>query len=337
MKKGFLLADNKEKKKRTQQRVVADGSSESSIPKNDRCIKTKKPPQTTGSLSMKSGFLLQSTSRRKCNQSEEPKIDGKATNQCTAVNKRRKVSLSPSAALLEFEDFLDNSDGCVRHTNEGVIPTPSLIVATTAEESKCSYSDRPPLIVETGRPIKEISKTIVCEEDPENRDNKADCNNDENNISADTTADMKDAFAFANEVSQFLSRLRRALKSSNQSKKRDKGSTIGIKQFVNEQSANLIQTFVEQNLCTAPSIEKGLLLRQLWALILQDIASASQLGKKKKHSRSTNPVSSQLALGIGVLECCTPFGLALESIADYLSRLANSILSSQTKTQNNAK
>lgn len=83
MKKGFLLADNKEKKKRTQQRVVADGSSESSIPKNDRCIKTKKPPQTTGagagSLSMKSGFLLQSASRRKFNQSEESKVDGKAT------------------------------------------------------------------------------------------------------------------------------------------------------------------------------------------------------------------------------------------------------------------
>ena len=217
MKKGFLLADNKEKKKRTQQRVVADGSSESSIPKNDRCIKTKKPPQTTGSLSMKSGFLLQSASRRKCNQSDESKVDDKATNhqQCTAVNNLRNDSATPSAALLEFEDSLDKPGGD-KIVPDDIAPTPSFIFATDAEESKCSHSDRPPLIVETGRPIEEISKTIVCEEDPENGDNKADCNNEENNISADTTADMKDAFAFANEVSQFLSRLRRALKSSNQ-------------------------------------------------------------------------------------------------------------------------
>jgi hypothetical protein len=331
MKKGFLLADNKEKKKRTQQRVVADGSSESGIPKKDtRCIKTKKPPQTTGSLSMKGGFLLRSASRRKCNQSEGRKIDDKATNQqCTAHNKRRNNSATPSAALLGFEDSLYKPDGCDRHTNGDIVPTPSLIVATDAEESKCSHS--PPLIVETdGRPIEEISETIVCGEDPENGDNNADCNNQGSIISADTTADTKDAFAFANEVSKFLSRLRRALKSSNQSKKRDKGSTIGIKQFVNEQSANLIKTFVEQNLCTAPSIEKGTLLRQLWTLILQHIL----FRKKKKHSRSTNSVSSQLALGIGVLEFCTPFGLALESIADYLSSLANSII---VKPNQNAK
>jgi hypothetical protein len=345
MKKGFLLADNnKEKKKRTQQRVVADGSSDSSISKSDRCIKTKKPPQTAGSgagsLSMKGGFLLRSTSRRKFNQSEGRKIDDKATNQCTtAVNKRRNDSATPSAALLEFEDSLDKSDDSNIHTNEGVIPTPSLIVTTDAEESKCSHSDRPPLIVETGgRPIEEISETIVCEEDPENGDNNADCNNEGNNISANTTADTKDDFAFANEVSKFLSRLRRALKSSNQSKKRDKGSTIGIKQFVNEQSANLIRSFVEQNLCTVPSIEKGLLLRQLWTLILQDIASASQLGQKKKHSRSTNSIiSSQLALGIGVLEFCTPFGLALESIADYLIHLANSIIVQQDQNAKQCK
>ncbi|KAL7458363.1 hypothetical protein ACHAWC_009934 [Mediolabrus comicus] len=240
MKKGFLLADNKEEKKRTQKRIVADGSNLSSAPKKDtRCIKTKKPPQTAGSgagsLSMKSGFLLQSASRRKCNQSEERKIDNKATNQqCTAHNKRRNDSATPSTALLEFEDSLDKSDDGNIHTNRDIVPTPSLIVATDAEESKCSHSDRPPLIVETdGRPIEEISKTIVCEEDPENGDNNADCKNQGNNISADTTADTKDAFAFANEVSKFLSRLRRALKSSNQSKKRDKGSTIGIKPSLN--------------------------------------------------------------------------------------------------------
>jgi hypothetical protein len=48
-------------------------------------------------------------------------------------------------------------------------------------------------------------------------------------------------------------------------------------------------------------------------------------------------VSSQLALGIGVLEFCTPFGLALESIADYLTHLANSIIVQQDQNAKQCK
>eukprot|EP00985_Skeletonema_marinoi_P003445 scaffold1484_cov90-Skeletonema_marinoi.AAC.6 len=146
----------------------------------------------------------------------------------------------------------------------------------------------------------------------------------------DTAVNEMESFAFASEVSQLLSRLRRALKLNKKSKRKDEtdDSLTGVRQFMNQKSEQLIKAFVETHMmCLDASVENKLRLRQLWTLILQQIAQESPTSSlKKTKKKSTYAVSSQLALGLGVLEFSKPIGVALESIADILSDLASSMI-----------
>lgn len=340
MRKGFLLADKKEKK-RTQVGNVGD----SKILLRDGDYERRHnetTPQTNGAsgLSMKQGFLLRSSSaatRRKCNQQRRVGDSTKASNllpQCT-VNKNRVVTAT-SAALLDVENSMDKTEGNGAQANDDIVSSPSLIkIIASSVESTCSGDNdhgeedvidckQQPIIVESDdRPV-----TIIAEENIDNaglegvaNDNNV-CREENNSV---YTSNEMDSFAFANEVSQLLSRLRRTLKSNKQSKRNDvtNDALIGVRQFMNQKSEQLIKTFVEKHIHA--SIEKGLRLRQLWTLILEQIAQESTASSRKK-KKSTNSISSPLALGVGVLQFSKPIGLALGSIASVLSSLTSSIV-----------
>lgn len=329
MRKGFLLA-NKKETRRTQLLREKD---------YDRSSQT----HGASRLSMKQGFLLRSSSsaetRRKCNQQRKAGDGAMATTllpQCT-VNKKRVVTAT-SAALLDVENSMDKTDGDGAPTNDNIVPSLSLIkLVDSSVESTCTshsdddgdestiYSRQPKIIVETDdRPV-----AIIAEENFDNV-RQADSTNvngecREENDSLDTANEMH-CFAFAYEVSQLLSRLRRTLKSNDQSKmKKDvtNESSIGVRQFMNKKSYQLIKAFVEKHLDAS---KRELRLRQLWTLILDQIAQENTASSLKKKKKSINSISSQLALGVGVLEFSNPIGLALESIATVLSSLTSSFV-----------
>ncbi|KAK1732878.1 hypothetical protein QTG54_016416 [Skeletonema marinoi] len=358
MRKGFLLtADNKEKKRRAQSRNVKDSNHPSPLRdrKDDKMHdETTSRTHAGAGLSMKQGFLLQSssiTTRRKCNQQErlsgrkssDDQDTTKATPLPQSIANKKRVVTAASAALLDLEESTVKIDPIGAPPNDDIVSSPSLINFTSSSvESTCSHNDyrddeasdckRPPIIVETvDRPITVIAEKImddVGSAEPANDNNV--CREENAVTSNDTAANEMESFAFASEVSQLLSRLRRALKSNNKSKRKDEtnDSLIGVRQFMNQKSEQLIKAFVETHmLCLDASVENKLRLRQLWTLILHEIAQESPTSSlKKTKKKSTYAVSCQLALGLGVLEFSKPIGVALESVADVLSNLASSII-----------
>lgn len=326
MRKGFLLtADKKEKKRRASSRSVSDSDEQ----RHDEIT-----PQANGGagLSMKQGFLLQSSpTRRKCKQEKEVSgreslDDGKDTTKATPPPQKRDVT-STSAALLDLEDrktFNDDGD-----------PSPSLInfIACSSNnhrDDEVSDSKQSPIMVEIDDgPITVIEEKTVDDVGRIDSANDDDLCSEENTATPnnDTAATEMDSFAFASQVSQLLSRLRRALKSNDHSKRKDvtNNSLNGVRQFMNQKSEKLVKAFVEKHICIDASAEQELRLQQLWRTILQQIAQESSVSNKKKN-RPTYSVSSQLALGIGILEFSKPIGVALKSIASLLSSLASSIV-----------
>jgi len=356
MRKGFLLTADKEKKRRAQSRNVKDGNPPSPLRdrKDDKRLnETTSRTRVGARLSMKQGFLLQSSStatRRKCNQQE--RLSGrkssddqdtiKATPLTQSIANKKRVVTAASAALLDLEESTVKIDPIGEPPDDDIVSSPSLInFISSSVESTCSHNDyrddqvsdckRSPIIVETvDRPITIIAeKTMddVGSSEPANDNNV--CREENTFKSNDTAANEMESFAFASEVSRLLSRLRRALKSNNKSKRKDEtnDSLIGVRQFMNQKSEQLIKAFVETHMCLDASIDKEWRLRQLWALILEQIAQESPTSSlKKTKKKSTYAVSCQLALGLGVLEFSKPIGVALESIADVLSDLASSII-----------
>jgi len=355
MRKGFLLtADNKEKKRRAQSRVVKDGNPPSPLRdrKDDKRHDENAPRINSGAgLSMKQGFLLQSSSaatRRKCNQQERLSgstkiLDDQDTTKATplpqSIANKKRVVTAASAALLDLEESTVKIDPIGAPPDDDIVSSPSLInFISSSVESTCSHNDyrddevsdckRPPIIVETvDRPITVIAEKIM---DDVGSAEPAVVREENTVTSIDTAANEMESFAFASEVSQLLSRLRRALKLNNKSKRKDEtdDSLTGVRQFMNQKSEQLIKAFVETHMmCLDASVENKLRLRQLWTLILQQIAQESPTSSlKKTKKKSTYAVSSQLALGLGVLEFSKPIGVALESIADILSDLASSMI-----------
>eukprot|EP00984_Skeletonema_dohrnii_P000715 scaffold212_cov108-Skeletonema_dohrnii-CCMP3373.AAC.12 len=306
---------------------------------------------------MKQGFLLQSSSaatRRKCNQQErlsgrkssDDQDTTKATQLPQSIANKKRVVTAASAALLDLEESTVKIDPIGAPPDDDIVSSPSLInFISSSVKSTCSHNDyrddevsdckRPPIIVETvDRPITVIAEKImddVGSAEPANDNNVCKEENTATSNANNTAANEMESFAFASEVSQLLSRLRRALKSNNKSKRKNEtnDSLIGVRQFMNQKSEQLIKAFVETHMCLDASAENKFRLRQLWTLILQQIAQESPTSSlKKTKKKSTYAVSSQLALGLGVLEFSKPIGVALESIADILSDLASSIVHS---------
>lgn len=330
MRKGFLLAADK-KKRRAQSRHVGDSNGK----RHDETL-----PRANGKagLSMKQGFLLQSSpTRRKCKQqeslSDRKNLDGKDTTKATpppqSVAMKKRDVTSTSAALLDLEDG--------ETLNDDKDSSPSLInfIANSSNDHRddeVSDSKQSPIMVEM-----DDGPITVIEEKTVDDVGRIDSANDDRVCSEEnaampnnyTAAIEMDSFAFASEVSQLLSRLRRALKSNDQSKRTDvtNNSLIGVRQFMNQKSEKLIKAFVEKHTCIDASEEQELRLQQLWRITLQQIAQESPVSfSKKKKKRSTYSVSPQFALGIGILEFSKPIGVALESIATLLSSLASSIV-----------
>ena len=354
MRKGFLLtADNKEKKRRAQSRNVKDSNHPSPLRdrKDDKRHDETAPRINSGAgLSMKQGFLLQSSSadatRRKCNQTDilsggRKSLDDqdtiKATPLTQSIANKKRVVTATSAALLDLEESTVKIDPIGAPPDDDIVSSPSLInFISSSVESTCSHNDyrddevsdckRPPIIVETvDRPITVNAEKImddVGSAEPANDKYVCKEENTATSNANDTAVNEMESFAFASEVSQLLSRLRRALKLNNKSKRKDEtdDSLTGVRQFMNQKSEQLIKAFVETHMmCLDASVENKLRLRQLWTLILQQIAQESPTSSlKKTKKKSTYAVSSQLALGLGVLEFSKPIGVALESIADIL-------------------
>eukprot|EP00986_Skeletonema_menzelii_P011464 scaffold5905_cov137-Skeletonema_menzelii.AAC.4 len=342
MRKGFLLTSDKKEKRQAQSSNEADIDSDPPSVLRDRRNDKRHDETTPRGLSMKQGFLLQSSptaTRRKNNQEERTSSSGrkgKATHLPKSTVNKKSVVTTKSAALLDLEADSD-----------GAVSSPSLFnFIATSEESTCSRNDRrddeasdcknTPIMVEIDdRPISIIAeKTMndVGSVDATTNDNdlcKGGNAPTSNDTGANDTATELDSFAFANEVSHVLSRLRRAMKSNKQSGGKDEtnSSLIGVRQFMNRKSEQLVKAFVEKHICLDATIETELLLRQLWTSILEEIAQDSTISSlKKKKKKLTCSYSSQFALGIGILELCEPAGIALDSIADLLSNLACSIV-----------
>ncbi len=329
MRKGFLLtADNKEKKRRAQNY-------------EKRHDETKPLANDGAGLSMKQGFLLRSSptaTRRKCTQKErlsgrkgfDDRDATKATPPPQPIGNRKLIVASTSAALLDLEE---NSDGAP--PNDDIVSSPALInfIASSVEsnehrDDEISNGKQPPIMVEIDDgPVTVIEERTVDDVGRVDSANDADVCRKENAANANDTAAIElDSFAFASEVSQVLSSLRRALKSNDQFRRKDEtnNSLIGVRQVMNQKSEKLVKAFVEKHIiCIDASAEKELRLQQIWRTVLQQIAQESP---KKKKKRSAYSVSSQFALGIGILMFSKPIGVALESIAGVLSNLASSIV-----------
>ena len=289
---------------------------------------------------MKQGFLLQpsSSATRRKNNLEGRASSGKkgeATHTRKSIDNKKSIATTKSGALLDFEAA----------DSGGALSKPSLFnVIATSEEPTCCGNDRreneasdckQPIMVEIDdRPITIIAEKTMddvggtCYVDANDLcegGNNAPMSND--TVAHDNANEM-DSFAFASEVSHILTRLRRALKSNNQSGRKDEAKTplSGVRQFMNRKSEQLIKAFVEKHMCLDETTETKLRLGQLWPLILEEIAQEchNSLSKKKRNLGYSR--SSQFALGIGVLEFSKPDGIALDSIADLLSNLASSII-----------
>ena len=338
MRKGFLLATCNKEKKRTQRCNVVNDGKHAAKPRS----------KDAAELSMKRGFLLQSTPtaaklHRKCsNQQQHPLNDkniasknedsAKAAPQPQSRVHDTKTVTAPSTALLDLELATPETDSNVVSPHDDNVGSPSLVnLIGSSVGSTSSFSNDPEhisdhthsLIIEQTykRPIS------VVEEADSTNDNSSDRKGNKPNDTTNNDNDM-DSFAFANEVSQLLSKLRRAQKSKNKSKREDKedDSSIGISQFMNQKSEQLVKAFVGKYVQDS-SVDTRVRLNQIWTIVLEHIAQDyNVLGvsrKKRKKSLITN-ISPHFVLGVGVLGVSSD--VALESITDALTELVNFIL-----------